>query len=492
MTDTISDLRETKITTVLLSSNAAAQKQFLKALQAALDPDGTLSSLTPGYSEDVYVIPHPVQGYIRRKLRLFAFDDADWEAWLQKQGALAVNVLYMDAYIALMTRGTTVVGGKFKGPSNLKVPVQTRRSAEAQPGFSHLNLVGPYDWHLGEHGVKAVAAWKMFSDDGRFPEGVPWGGIRVAHIDTGYTEHVALGWSGGRSPFVLPADGRDFWRQDDGADGPRDPFLNGFPGHGTRISAGIAGFYPQAPQSPFYGVAPGAQIVPFRVTDSVIVDHVQANIRDAIEAAIEADCQVVNISLGALRRSSSLSRALDRAYEQGLIVVCAAGQVWGEVIYPGRFNRCLTMGGVGPGLVPWRSAARGPYVDLCAPADGIRRVRPEHLVPGKAGERMEPKTGDGTSYATAMASGAAVLWLAWHGLDTLRKQYGPDGLWQIPKAFKYLAMRNATPGNWRAADEGNYGAGVLNIAALLRAPLPAPGSMRPENLANGEMDDCSL
>jgi subtilisin family serine protease len=100
--------------------------------------------------------------------------------------------------------------------------------------------------------------------------------------------------------------------------------------------------------NPFYGVAPGAQIIPYRVTDSVIVDHVQNNIRDAIRAAIAAKCHVVNISLGALRQSRSLASALDEAYDAGLIVVCAAGQVWGEVIYPGRFNRCVTMGGVGP------------------------------------------------------------------------------------------------------------------------------------------------
>lgn len=353
-------------------------------------------------------------------------------------------------------------------------------------------MADSYDWHLDHRGVGASDAWSMFVTQKGATTRLPWADVRVAHIDTGYTEHAALGWDNGSSTYVFPSQGKDFWSGAHDQDGPRDPFLPGFPGHGTRISATIAGFYPEAPGGPFYGVAPGVQIIPYRVTDSVIADHVQHHIRDAIREAIASDCHVVNIALGALRPSRSLAAALDDAYEAGLIVVCAAGQVWKEVTYPGRFNRCVTMGGVGPGLKPWRSAATGIYVDLCGPADKIRRVRAENLPPGQTATRMAPGTGNGTSYATACCSGAAALWLAWHGLATLKQRYGLAGLWQIPKAFKYLAMNTAKPGSWPGHITDKYGRGVLDIPALLSADLPAAGNMRKENPAYGRFDDGSL
>jgi lambda repressor-like predicted transcriptional regulator len=281
----------------------------------------------------------------------------------------------------------------------------------------------------------------------------------------------------GTSTTVFPSRGYDYW---DGAidPDPRDEWLVGFPGHGTRISGAIAGFAVAPTPVPFYGVAPGVAVVPFRVTDSVIVDHKKREIGQAIRRAVDAGCHVVNISLGALFGSRHLSDALDYAYERGVIVVCAAGQVWGEVIYPGRYNRCITMGGIGPGLRPWRSAARGIYVDLCGPADVIRRIKAEKLPPGTAAGAIHPRPdGDGTSYATATCTGVAALWLAWHGVAALRAYAGANDLWRIPAAFKKLARATATPGNWSAAEAANYGSGVINAAALLAAPLPAIDSI---------------
>ncbi len=489
MSDYVNDLTNVEITTVLLPDSKTKQLQFLKRLQAVLSPEGTMSALVAGPSANVFVIPHAVEQSICQKLNL-ASSDA-WNACLLNWGATHTNRLLMDAYVALTTRGSMVVDGELmSSPKVIAVNPPPQKIDEA--AFVPERFAGPYDWHIDDRGVNAVAAWRMFAADPHFAGSLPWAGIRVAHIDTGYTEHAALGWEHGQSSTVRADEGKDFWDGSADTDGPRDPFLPGFPGHGTRISAAIAGYYPTANGGPFYGVAPGVQIIPFRVTDSVIIDHVQNSVRDAIDKAIATNCHVVNISLGALRPSKSLAASLDAAYEAGLIVVCAAGQVWGEVIYPGRFNRCVTMGGVGPGLKPWRSAAKGIHVDLSGPADSIRRIRAESLPPKTTATELADQTGDGTSYATACCSGAAALWLAWHGIDALRDKYGPTGLWQIPKVFKYLATRYVTPGNWTADDEGNYGAGVLNIEAILKAPLPGAGTMRPENLAYGTFDDGSL
>ncbi len=486
----IEDLSLTHITTVQLPASRAAQRQFLAGLSTNPVLGGSLSALQPGPAADVFVIPHGVEQAIRAGLGLNA---QGWEAWLRQHGALTVNALQRDAYVALMTRGATLQAGAVLGAAKVTLPNgQPQHQDAAAAAVLPKDFVGPHDWHLDERGVNAVRAWALFAAEPRFDNQLPWADIRIGHIDTGYTEHVALGWNAGTSVTVRHTEGRDFWDGAHDQDGPRDPFLPGFPGHGTRISAAMSGFWPAAPGGPFYGVAPGAQVLPLRVTDSVIVDHVQHHVRDAIRHAVDHGCQVINISLGALRRSSSLAAALDHAWMKGCIVVCAAGQVWGEVIYPGRFNRCVTMGGVGPGLTPWRSGAKGPYVDLCGPADSIRRVLAESLPPKQAANQMAQETGDGTSYATAACSAAAALWLSWHGVQDLRARYAPHGLWQIPKIFKALAMQTARPGKWPASEAGQYGTGVLDIEALLKAPLPASGTVRQENEANGQFDNGSM
>lgn len=480
------------VTVVQLPASPTACQRFLLRLQEALGDAGTLGALTPAHARDVYVVPQVLEAVLRQRPGLAS--DAAWEQCLRDWGALAVNALSRDALFHLLQRGVAVVDGEVLGTPKLTRAAAAAGPAPAAAGAPLLpqDFQGPYDWHLDARGANVVSAWAMFAGDPRFQAALPWQDIRIGHIDTGYTEHAALGWQGGASGTVKPADGHDYWDRPQRAlpwDDPRDEWLVGFPGHGTRISGAIAGFAVGLDPRPFYGVAPGVTVVPFRVTDSVIVDHVKAEIGRAIRHAVDAGCHVVNISLGALFGSRHLSSALDHAYEHGVIVACAAGQYWGEVIYPGRYNRCITMGGVGPGLKPWRAAARGPCVDLCGPADAIRRVRAEPLPAGQAAQRIYPKAdGDGTSYATATCSGVAALWLAWHGVAALKAFYGPGELWRIPAAFKALARQTATPGRWPAQEADQYGSGVINAAALLAAPLPAPHTLHKAHPAGGLFD----
>ncbi|HVR49916.1 MAG TPA: hypothetical protein VMS38_09270, partial [Pseudorhodoferax sp.] len=86
--------------------------------------------------------------------------------------------------------------------------------------------------------------------------------------------------------------------------------------------------------------------------------------------------------------------------------------------------------------------------------------------------------GDGTSYAAAITSGAAALWCA-HHRQALPGRY-PQG-WQRVEAFKAAARATAQP--MPHQKPGAFGAGVLDIDALLRRPLPAPGTLRMERPA---------
>lgn len=448
------------LTTVQLT--AERYHPFLQQLLAAAGDTLSLADLPPQDIEAaVYILPKAMENAARRTQGWP--DDVQWKNVLQGWGALAVNILSIEAALRLMELGR--IKGELAGRPLPAAAVPAPHREKAHPSLPSA-FQGPFDWHLAR--CRVPQAWAMFAADASHRTTLPWNGIRIGHIDTGYTEHAALGWLDGKSVTVRPELGYNFFEN---VPDPRDPFLpSGNPGHGTSTSAAIAGFDPSAAGGPYYGSAPGAAIIPYRVTDSVIIDHVGRHVAHAIHSAIAKGCDVISISLGGLFNHRQLSDAIDAAYEQGVIVICAAGNIWGEVVYPGRYNRCVTMGGIAPDNKPWGGSARGKYVDLCGPAQQVRRVWPENLPPGRTAFGFHaPPDGSGTSYATALCAGIAALWLAWHGKPVLTSRY-PHG-WQKAAAFKRLLRTSAwQPGeNW---DRAEYGAGILDAEALLRLPLP--------------------
>lgn len=507
------NLANGEITLVELFIDKQEQLAFLEALRRQLNGDAALNSLplVPGKG-NVYWIPTPTEADIRQKLGLTdPVNGADaWSNRLRQLGALSVKVMSVAAYFSMLEHESKKVAAQrvlaslqaepvaAPTPSGkLSIPYENLAPQESRFGVLPKDFKASVnDWHLREKGANVVAAWQHFQGATE----LPWRDIRIGHIDTGYTMHTALGWALGVSTHVLIEEGRDYWRDGDhwewgkNASTSFDPYDSGTgsnPGHGTRISATMAGYLASAE---YAGVAPGVCIVPYRVTDSVIVDHVKSLIASAIRDAIKKGCKVINISLGALFSSTELAAALDEAYESGVIVCCAAGQVWGEVIYPARYNRCITMGGVGLNtkseVRPWSQAARGKYVDLCAPAENIRRLATAQPPRENVGTQLvSTPDGDGTSYATAICSGVAALWLAkWK--NELPKQYKQP--WQIPAAFKKIARETAKQyGFTQTKDENGdymYGGGVLNADALLAMPLPDAGVLHCAATACGQFD----
>lgn len=475
------EMEKAEITIVDLGESIALQKKFLRVLQSELAGAMTLGALTRVRgSTTTFTVPYAVEEHIKKTKGL---ETEQWKNWLITQGAHRAESLKPDAYLSLLEQRASTQNGSSTPAAKISTAPGSKSTHWTDDDFP-VDFDRDPDWHIGPQGVNAVAAWKMFWNRAKFKT-PPWAKIRIAHIDTGYSEHAALGWHDGQSTTVDVASGHSYWL----FDGPdaRDDLKGPNGGHGTRISGAISGFFVEAPLKPYYGVAPRTAIIPYRVTDSVFIDHVKDKIAHAIDDAIFKKCSVINISLGGLAPLSQLSSAFDRAYDAGVIVVCAAGQGIPWVIYPGRYNRCITMGGVGPGLLPWASGATGKCVDLCAPADAIRRIRARAFPHGQTSADMyEAPDGDGTSYAAAACSGIAALWLAWHGFDKFEKKYGQDR-WKIPRAFKVLAKQTATPGNWPQGSK-RYGAGVINAAQLLAAELPDGNQLTKPALAGDAFD----
>jgi hypothetical protein len=259
-----------------------------------------------------------------------------------------------------------------------------------------------------------------------------------------------------------------------GPGGGIDPIEDQMDGHGTRIASVLCGHDLNAPDGPYFGIAPKVPLVPVRIANHVLISHAQRELAQALRYLVhQVGVSVINLSMGFLPRlvMSDLKRAIDETYEAGVIFVCAAGQPLSSVVSPAHGRRTIAAAGSTIGSIPWGQSARGAAVDWSAPAEHIHRAETT-----RTGVTRYAGGGDGTSYAAAITSGAAALWLTRHR-DQLSSAY-PQG-WQRVEAFKAVAAATANP--MRHQQPGSFGAGVLDIAALLQAPLPLASTLQREN-----------
>lgn len=339
-------------------------------------------------------------------------------------------------------------------------------------------------------------------------QAVDWGGIRVAHLDTGYTEHPAFGFGPGKAPWLLTADGLNQL----GQGLPKDPLdYEGSVGHGTRTCSILCGdAVPMQQAGPVLseiGVAPRLPVVPCRVVKSVVLfrEENRAAVAAGIRHAILKGCQVVSISLGIpafpIWAKGGMGAAVDEAYERGVIIVAAAGQVADRVCYPGKYTRCIGVAGVdSTGRIWFGYGAGEPWIDVWAPAKDVLRL--DSIASGN-GATVPPAEGDdpappgfgsgsdsesshsgssglgtGTSYATVHVAAAAAMWLRLRG-DDLTAAYGARS-WKWVEAFRWLLRRGRTTRTIMPSPPENGigavptdGRGILDIRSLLSAQLPA-------------------
>jgi subtilisin family serine protease len=330
--------------------------------------------------------------------------------------------------------------------------------------------VGALDWHLTE--VRLPDAWDFL---GGVANPV-WASIRVGHIDTGYSEQPALGpWANGASQVIRTDLDANFFNapNEDPLSALEPGHGDGFPFHGTRTLCTLAGRDANAPQRPFFGSAPGVEVVPIRDTNSIVVDDQQPGVCDGIRHAVNKGCRVITISQGiTLLPMPCVQKALNEAYEQGVIVVAAAGQHSPFFVFaPGRLRHAIAVGGTTPGLNVWLPSCAGPQVAISAPAEPIR------VASTKFTNKYEYLYGEsnGTSYATPLVAGTAALWLARWGAE-LDTRY-PEK-WQRVAAFRRVLQQSAqVPTGW---DTQRNGAGVLDALATIEADLPDRSTLVPE------------
>ncbi|MGB6299577.1 MAG: S8 family serine peptidase [Rivularia sp. (in: cyanobacteria)] len=314
------------------------------------------------------------------------------------------------------------------------------------------------DWVLKE--LKVLQAWQKYFPDANK---LPGNGVIIAHPDTGYTTHPEI------ADNLLLEEGYDFVDSDEDETDPlqkSDTELVNNPGHGT-LAASVMVSPPKAQgnyanNKYVTGVAPGAKLVPLRVSYSVVLLS-NRNLARAIEYAADKGFHIVSISLGAAFYNKRLRTAILYAQKRGVIIIAASGTWVPFVVFPAAYDEVIAVGGSTVNRKIWFGSPRGRKLDVLAPGKGVWYAR---TVKEDGELKYKIQQGSGTSLSTPLVTGVAALWLSYHGRDNLVRRYGAE---KIPFIFNQLLRETCdVPPNWKP----RYGAGIVNAAKLLDAPLP--------------------
>lgn len=294
--------------------------------------------------------------------------------------------------------------------------------------------------------------------------------VRIAHLDTGYDPgHIS-------TPKYLLTSLQKNFVDGENANSAIDPGVDGilnFPGHGTATLALLAGNYVSRTQdkyTDYVGGAPFAEIVPIRLSSSVVLFQ-SSSFGKALYYVISPDvhCDVLSMSMGGVP-SQFWVDAVNDAYESGLTLVTAAGNNFGckpmvELVYPARFNRVIAVCGVTYNNKPyhkygfWSLKMQGNYGPPEAMTSAIAAYTPN--VPWATrgcGDKFD-YSGAGTSAATPQVAAAVAQWIQKY------RDYPYDYPWQRVNAVRRALFTSAEKSY--AESEKYYGNGVLKAKRAL-------------------------
>jgi len=167
-------------------------------------------------------------------------------------------------------------------------------------------------------------------------------------------------------------------------------------GHGTSVAGIIAA---KENELGVTGVNENVELYSAKVLDMNNSAPV-SRVIEAINWAIEKDVDIINLSLGTATYSASLDNAIKRAYNEGILLIAAAGNGDG-VEYPAAFDEVMAVGAVGIDGKVCKDSAKGEELDIVAPGEQIPST----------GAFDGVMVSGGTSMATPHVTGAASVLL---------------------------------------------------------------------------------
>lgn len=184
-------------------------------------------------------------------------------------------------------------------------------------------------------------------------------------------------------------------------------------GHGTHV-AGITAADTNNNEG-IAGVAWNCKVLPVKVIDQDGSGYV-SDVAEGITWAADNGADVINLSMGIDTPSLTLESALKDAYEKKVVIVAAAGNEGGAVLYPAAYDDyCLAVAATNyndervtssNSEGGWESNY-GPEIDVAAPGERIVSLVPTWYFPPGPGSYYG--WGYGTSASAPHVSGLAAL-----------------------------------------------------------------------------------
>lgn len=268
-------------------------------------------------------------------------------------------------------------------------------------------------WYLGA--MQAEEMWKRTTGEG----------IKIAVIDSGV------------NPSTPSLRGQILKGMD--ATGTPGEETDDYDGHGTTMAELIAG---TGKGGGLKGLAPGAKIIPLRVSDTKLQDKHSVNANDtadAIRAAADSDAKIISMSVGSEFSTPKEREAAKYAESKGKVVFASVGnnaETDNKDHYPASYPQVVGVASANQSGKVSKYSQNGNSVDIAAPGDSIPYWCNNSFQSYCEGD-------GGTSAATAIASASAALvwsahpdWTANQVLNVLFDTAGRD--WEKGTLSKYL------------------------------------------------------
>ncbi|MEU2133250.1 S8 family serine peptidase [Streptomyces sp. NPDC018352] len=317
-------------------------------------------------------------------------------------------------------------------------------------------------WYLSA--MQAEEMWKVTTGEG----------IKVAVIDTGV------------NPSTPSLKGQVLKGFDaTGADGDE---YDDYAGHGTDMAELIAG---TGKGGGLQGLAPGAKIIPFRVTDTEFQNKHSVNAKDtedAIRAAADSDARIISMSMASDFPGRGEREAVKYAESKGKLFFAGVGnnaEEGNKEQFPASYPQVVGVASADRDGKVAEYSQHGDIVDIAAPGNDIPRWCDSKFQSYCDGD-------GGTSAATAIASASAALvwsahpdWTANQVLNVLFDTAGRD--WEKGTLSKYLGHGLIRPSMNILKGKGNPGAPDISpltkektSGSSASPAASAPGSSQPQ------------
>jgi hypothetical protein len=227
-----------------------------------------------------------------------------------------------------------------------------------------------------------------------------------------------------------------------------------------------------------------------RIAESVVIFNSE-NFCDALDYAIETGCEVISMSMAG-KPSRRMAKAVNKAYEAGIVLVTAASNCWYKgpgallpkcVLFPAAFERVIAATGAmynhQPYDVKFLQAARfnigTKYMQgSWGPASRMKKALAAYTpnTPWASAAIPFLRSGGGTSSATPQVAAAAALYIAYHREALEQKGYYKEGnRWKKVEAVRHALFSSAAKNEAFPEWQKYYGNGILRADDALSVPI---------------------